>query len=109
MGLDNIRQEDKESSFTKSNIGTLLIVGAIGILIGMGLMDLIHRGSRSETIKQPDTTFNKVKLDSIKVKVGKHDTTIYKLNIKMKDDIEKSYQLDDSATVNLFKQLVTDK
>lgn len=77
-----------------------------GILVGMATMDLIHQGNIDKLINiKPDTSYNKVKLDSINIQVGKHDTTIYKLNIKLKDDVEKSYQLNDSATVDLFKQL----
>lgn len=88
------------------NTKTIVTFG-IGILIGMLIISLFGKKDRDEHISsQLDTSYNKVKLDSINVQIGKHDTTIYKLNIKLKDDIEKSYQLNDSATVELFKRLV---
>lgn len=78
----------------------------IGLLVGMLLMSVVdNKTTGSNVFDKPDTTYNQVKLDSIKVQIGKRDTTIYKLNIKSKDDVEKSYQLSDSAAVELFKQL----
>lgn len=56
-----------------------------------------------------DTSYNKIKLDSINVEIGKHDTVIYNIKIKTKDEIDKVYQLNDSASIELFKQLVSDK
>jgi len=86
-----------------------LISFGLGLLVGMLVISLLDKkfGPTGELLKQPDTTYNKVKLDSINVQIGKHDTTIYKLNIKLKDDVEKSYQLSDSATVDLFRKLST--
>jgi len=83
-----------------------IIVFLVGILIGMGVMDLITRTSISkfEAIKA-DTSYNKVKLDSLKLVINNHDTTIYKLNIKLKDDVEKVFHLNDSASIELFKRL----
>lgn len=90
--------------FTFNNVLILLL----GLLLGMGLMDLIQRGNVKDVkVELPDTTYSKVKLDSLTIKIGKHDTTIYNLNIKLKDDVEKVYGLSDSATVELFKELVT--
>jgi len=81
----------------------------LGVLIGMLIIVMMneHFGVNGELPTQPDTTYNKVKLDSINIQIGKRDTTIYNLKIKLKDDVERSYQLDDSAAVKLFKQLVT--
>ena len=91
---------------SKNNIGTILISGAIGLLIGMGIMDLIQRNdTSSHPVLQADTTYNKVKLDSIQFKVGKHDTTIYNLKIKLAHDKEAAYRLNDSDVVNMFKEL----
>lgn len=83
------------------------IMFGIGVLVGMLLIVLANKnfGPHGELINNPDTAYNKVKLDSIKFKVGQHDTTIYKLNIKLKDDVQKSYQLNDTDAVNMFKQL----
>lgn len=79
----------------------------LGILLGILIIACFDNKAVENNIlfTKPDTTYNKVKLDSIKVQVGKHDTTIYKLNIKLKDDVEKSYQLSDSAAIELFKSM----
>lgn len=93
---------------TKTNYTWYLICFGVGVLIGIGTMDIIDRVNKVSTIiTKPDTSYSKIKLDSLKVKISGHDTTIYKLNIKSKEDVEKSYQLDDSSTVALFKQLST--
>lgn len=104
MGLDNVRYKEPQNKI----IQTIVISGLIGILLGMGIMELIHnKNVDTSIVTLPDTSYNKVKLDSIKLQIGKHDTTIYKLNIKLKDDVEKSYLLNDSATVELFRKLAT--
>lgn len=56
-----------------------------------------------------DTTYSKVKIDSITKLIDEGDTTIYQIKVKLKDDVEKSYALTDSASVELFKRLVTSK
>lgn len=88
------------------NIVNYPILILVGILIGMGIMDLIqHNNKSNQVVIKSDTFYNKVKLDSIKVQIGKHDTTIYKLNIKLINNTEKSYQLNDTSTINLFRKL----
>lgn len=92
----------------KVKIWPYVIAALIGILVGMGTMDLIHRSNNINTINAvPDTSFSRVKLDSMKLSINQKDTTIYKLNIKMKDDVENSYQLGDSASIALFKRLAS--
>ncbi len=92
--------------FLNKNFGIIVISGLVGVLIGMAIMDLIDKSKESNNnVIQIDTTYNRVKLDSINVQIGKHDTTIYKLNIKLKDDVEKSYMLNDSSAIELFKEL----
>lgn len=55
---------------------------------------------------QIDTSYNKVILDSINYNIIKRDSIIIKLNIKLKENVKQSYNLNDSASVELFKQLV---
>lgn len=54
---------------------------------------------------QIDTVYNKVRLDSIEYNIVKLDSTIVKLKVKYDVVIEKSYTLNDSTSVELFKQL----
>lgn len=92
-------------------IAEVLVIVGIIVIMFIGTYHLGYdNGVKSiKTDVIADSSYSKIKLDSINVEIGKHDTTIYKLNIKLKDDIEKSYQLNDSASIELFKLLVTDK
>lgn len=54
---------------------------------------------------QIDTVYNKVRLDSIEYNIVKLDSTIVKLKVKYDVIIEKTYTLNDSSSVELFKQL----
>ena len=57
-------------------------------------------------IKQ-DTTYNHIILDSIQYNIIIKDSIIYNLKEEMKDEINKSRNLTDSASVDLFQWLVT--
>lgn len=54
-----------------------------------------------------DTTYNKIILDSIEYNIIKKDSVIYNIKQEMKDEVTKSFELSDSAAVNLFKELCT--
>ena len=54
-----------------------------------------------------DTTYNHITLDSIQYNIIKKDSVIYNLKKEMKNEIDKSYNLTDSASVDLFQWLVT--
>jgi len=81
----------------------------LGVALGVSLILFLDKRVAEDGMifTTPDTTYNRIKLDSISVKLGKRDTTIYNLKIKLKEDVEKTYALDDSSTVELFKQLAT--
>ena len=54
-----------------------------------------------------DTTYNHTILDSIQYNIIKKDSIIYNLKKQMKNEIDKSKNLNDTTTVNLFEWLVT--
>lgn len=84
----------------------VLILGIyFGYLVGKGIQ---FRTNDTVVVKQ-DTTYDKVKLDSISKLIIVKDSTISKLNIKYKDDVEKSYMLSDSDAVALFLRLSAGK
>lgn len=96
----------------KNNIGYILLVIAcivLSVYIVYTWIDNATKPKLRDQIEVQDTTYSRVTLDSIKVQIGKHDTTIYKLNLKLKEDVEKSYNLPDSDAVALFKKLLSDK
>lgn len=81
-------------------IATILI----WILLLIGIFYKPNEAKRDYHI-QIDTVYNKVRLDSIEYNIVKLDSTIVKLKVKYDVIIEKSYTLDDSSSVELFKQL----
>lgn len=80
----------------------LTIVVAIAIFGWLTNQDYI---TKKEHYIQIDTVYNKVRLDSIEYNIIKIDSTIVKLKTKYEDAVKKSYNLGDSATVELFKEL----
>ena len=54
-----------------------------------------------------DTTYNHIILDSIQYNIIKKDSIIYNLKEEMKDEIDKSRNITDSASIDLFQWLVT--
>lgn len=89
-----------------------VIVGVVIVSICIGLSAYCyHRGlvrGRNEVIEnivKPDTNYNKVTLDSIELRIIKKDSIIYNIKNKMKDEITESFNLDVSASVELFKSL----
>ena len=61
-----------------------------------------------ENIVKPDTTYNKVILDSIEYNIKKKDSVIVEIKKKIKYEIEESNNLNDSDAVILFKQLASE-
>lgn len=91
-----------------------IIFSIIIVSISIGLFFYgYHRGlikGRTETIKnivKPDTTYNKVVLDSIEYNITKKDSVIYNIKQEMKDEVTESFELSDSVAVKLFKKLCT--
>ena len=83
----------------------ILIVLLVGCIIGVVIkQNAIHIPAEQQLI---DTTYNKVVLDSIEIRIIEKDSTIKKIKYEMKYEVNKVYTLDDSATVKLFYQLCT--
>lgn len=91
-----------------------VIFGIVIVSICVGLFFYCyHRGlvkDRAETIEnivKPDTTYDKVVLDSIEYNIIKKDSVIYNFKQEMKDEVTKSFELSDSAAVKLFRELAS--
>lgn len=89
---------------TKHDIFIKLLILFVGIAIMVGVVEWFD--TMDEKRKPLDVSYDTIKLDSIKTTIDKRDTIIYNLNVKYKDDVEKSYSLSDSASVELFKELL---
>lgn len=81
----------------------LLIAFIAGYIVGDKRNQIID----NKDVVLPDTTYNKVTLDSIEYNIIKKDSTIYKLKEEVKDEIEKALNADDSIAVEQFKSLST--
>ena len=81
----------------------LLIAFIAGYIVGDKRNQIID----NKDVALPDTTYNKVTLDSIEYNIIKKDSTIYKLKEEIKDEIEKALNADDSIAVEQFKSLST--
>ena len=88
----------------------VVFVFILGCLIGICAAFYFHYKEHKDNANQvivPDTTYNKVVLDSIEYNIIKKDSVIYKIKQEMKDEVTKSFGLNDSAVVELFKKLVS--
>lgn len=54
----------------------------------------------------PDTVVNKVRIDSVELSIKHLDSTIINYNVYEKEVIDDVLNLDDSATINKFYELI---
>lgn len=66
-----------------------------------------HKNDANKIIV-PDTTYNKITLDSIEVNIKQKDSVITKIKYKMQYEIKKADTISNDSAVKLFKQLCTD-
>lgn len=84
------------------------IIILIAIVFGIGYMcGNTVSTKKKESFHIIDTTYNKVTLDSIEYNIIKRDSVIYEIQKKMKYEIEKSFLINDSSSVELFKKLAS--
>ena len=90
-------------------IGCVVIVLLICLLIA-GNINLQRELKQTKQEKELiDTTYNHITLDSIEYHINKKDTIIYNYKQQMNYEITKSIELNDSAAVQLFYQLVAEQ
>lgn len=79
------------------------------IILLMGVIICYLITSKKENIHDEyieiDTVYNKVILDSIEYNIIKKDSIIYNIKQEMKDEVTKSFNLNDSSAIELFKEL----
>lgn len=80
----------------------------LGCAIGAYFAFYFHFKEHKNDVEQmviPDTTYNKIVLDSIEYNIIKKDSIIYNIKQEMKDEVTKSFGISDSAAIDLFKEL----
>ncbi len=77
------------------------------MLLIVNIQETREMPSRGEHIVL-DTTINRVTIDSINFKITKFDSVINKIQVNERIEIEKAINSSDSATVELFKSLLSE-
>ena len=90
-----------------NNICIFIVILLVTFIAGYVVGDKQNQIIDNKDVVLPDTTYNKVTLDSIEYNIIKKDSTIYKLKEEVKDEIEKALNADDSIAVEQFKSLST--
>ena len=92
-----------------NKIWIFIVILIIAFIAGYVVGDKQNQIIDYKDVVLPDTTYNKVTLDSIEYNIIKKDSTIYKLKEEVKDEIEKALNADDSIAVEQFKYLSTSR
>lgn len=90
-----------------NKICVFIVILLVAFIAGYVVGDKQNQIIDNKDVVLPDTTYNKVTLDSIEYNIIKKDSTIYKLKEEVKDEIEKALNVDDSIAVEQFKSLST--
>lgn len=93
---------------SKFDIIFAIFMFLFGCAVGAYFAFYFHFKKHKDDVEQivvPDTTYNKIVLDSIEYNIIKKDSVIYNIKQEMKDEVTKSFELNDSSAVKLFKEL----
>ena len=91
----------------KKLIIIVLIIALINLLITILLFNKSGAESSFQLINGfPDTVVNKVRIDSVELSIKHLDSTIINYNTYEKEVIDDVFNLDDSATVAKFYELI---
>ena len=91
----------------KKLIIIVLIIALINLLITILLFNKSGVGRSFQLINGfPDTVVNKVRIDSVELSIKHLDSTIINYNTYEKEVIDDVLNLDDSATVDKFYELI---
>lgn len=85
----------------------VLIIALINLLITILLFNKSGAESSFQLINGfPDTVVNKVRIDSVELSIKHLDSTIINYNTYEKEVIDNVLNLDDSATIDKFYELI---
>lgn len=85
----------------------VLIIALINLLITILLFNKSGAESSFQLINGfPDTVVNKVRIDSVELSIKHLDSTIINYNTYEKEVIDDVLNLDDSATIDKFYELI---
>lgn len=86
----------------------VFIISILNLILLVITVVNIHLSVDVLPINKCDTVINKVRIDSIEYVIKSKDSIINKIKYDEKRNIEKANELSDTASVELFKQLVSE-
>lgn len=86
----------------------VFIISILNLILLVITVVNIHLNVDVLPINKCDTVINKVRIDSIEYVIKSKDSIIKKIKYDEKRNIEKANGLSDTASVELFKQLVSE-
>lgn len=91
----------------------LLIMISLCLILNLILLVLIYNNVRLDvddfcSVNKCDTIINKIRIDSIECIIRSKDSVINKIKRDEEKNIEKINELSDTASVELFKRLVSE-
>ena len=86
----------------------VFIISILNLILLVITVVNIHLNVDVLPINKCDTVINKVRIDSIEYVIKSKDSIIKKIKYDEKRNIEKANELSDTASVELFKQLVSE-
>lgn len=88
-----------------NKICLIIVFGIICFIIGYCITDNNNSKIDYNNVTLPDTTYNKVILDSIEYNIHKKDSTIIELKKRTKYEMEQTINANDSVAIEQFKEL----
>lgn len=90
---------------TINKICFIIVFGVICFSVGYYIRNNNNEKTNYDNVIVPDTTYNKVTLDSIEYNIHKKEFTIIELKKRTKYEIEQAINANDSIAIKQFKEL----
>lgn len=90
---------------TINKICFIIVFGIICFSVGYYIGNNNNEKTNYDNVIVPDTTYNKVTLDSIEYNIHKKEFTIIELKKRTKYEIEQAINANDSVAIKQFKEL----
>lgn len=90
---------------TINKICFIIVFGVICFAVGYYIGNNNNEKTNYDNVIIPDTTYNKVTLDSIEYNINKKESTIIELKKRTKYEIEQAINANDDIAIKQFKEL----
>lgn len=90
---------------TINKICFIIVFGIICFSVGYYIGNNNNEKTNYDNVIVPDTTYNKVTLDSIEYNIHKKESTIIELKKRTKYEIEQAINANDDIAIKQFKEL----